>query len=163
MNLYRSLLERLTWSLPPLKQAVRQHYGDGWRFGCHTGTHTACATSLMYLCISWRGKNGLFHRISPPLGRNDGFDEWQPRSRGVGEWAGGGVRGGGRRGRGRGRGESYFQTLKRGEEKKGGDKNHNNMRSGTQFGVRLLTAISITTHNPVTQYHYWRPDKLLSR
>lgn len=40
--------------------------------------------------------------------------------------------------------------------------NQNNMGTGTQFGIRLLTVISIKTHNPVTQYHYCRPDKLLS-
>lgn len=40
--------------------------------------------------------------------------------------------------------------------------NQNNMGTGTQFGIRLLTVISIKTHNPVTQYHYCWPDKLLS-
>lgn len=40
--------------------------------------------------------------------------------------------------------------------------NGHNMRSGTQFGVRLLTAISIKTHNSVTQHHYCLLDKLLS-
>lgn len=70
--------------------------------------------------------------------------------------AGAGVEGGGAGAGGFG---SYFQTPR----KKKKDKNHNNMRSGTQFGVRLLATISIKTHNPVTQYHYCRPDKLLSR
>lgn len=148
MNLNRSLLH----CLPIWEEAVRQRYTTA---GGSPGTDTHIMYDNHNVFVNFtESQKWSFSSHFSTFGK-----EWWIWRMAAGQARGGRAQAWKREGLLAGGFRSYFQTPR--TKKK--DKNHNNMRSGTQFGVRLLTAISIKTHNPVTQYHYCRADKLLSR